>query len=63
MIDKATFLAWRKKRPLLLKISFVLILAGFALGYAGGVNDNAPLVFLAFLLWGGAGAASLMIKS
>ena len=56
------FLAWRKKKSLLLKIAFALILAGFALGYAGGVSGNAPLVVCAFVLWGAAGAAAFLIQ-
>ena len=63
MVETKSFFAWRKKRPLLLKISFVLILAGFVLGYSGGVSGNTFLITAAFLLWGGAGAVSLLMKS
>ena len=61
--DDNSFLAWRKKKPLLLKISLALILAGFVLGYTGGVNGSTPLIAGAFALWGAAGAASFFIKS
>jgi hypothetical protein len=64
MADNTTsFLAWRKKKTLLLKVSFVLILAGFALGYTGGVSDSTPLTACAFVLWGAAGTISFLIKS
>jgi len=62
MADGATFLAWRKKKSLLLKTAFVLILAGFALGYAGGVSGNTPLIACAFVLWGTAGAVAFLIQ-
>ena len=58
MTDDTIFLAWRKKKFLLLKIAFVLILAGFVLGYIGGVSGNMPLMIGAFTLWGMAGAAT-----
>jgi uncharacterized membrane protein len=61
--DTKSFLAWRKKKSLLLKISFALILAGFALGYTGGVNGSTPLIACAFALWGAAGTAALLVKS
>jgi hypothetical protein len=61
MADNAAFLALRKKKPLLLKTAFVLILAGFVLGYIGGVSDSAPLIAAAFTLWGAAGAAALAL--
>ena len=63
MADDSTFLAWRKKKSLLLKTAFVLILAGFVLGYTGGVSGSVPLIAAAFILWGAAGAASFLIKS
>jgi hypothetical protein len=63
MADNTSFLAWRRKKPLLLKIAFWLILAGFALGYTGGVSGSAPLVACAFALWGAAGAAAFLIKT
>ena len=62
MADNA-FLAWRKKKTLLLKMSLALVLAGFVLGYAGGVSGNILLIALAFVLWGAAGAAAFLIKS
>ena len=56
--------AWRKsKRPLLLKISFGLILVGFVLGYNGGVNGSAFLTTAAFAVWGAAGVLAAIVKS
>ena len=63
MVDDATFFAWRKKKSLLLKAAFGLILAGFVLGYIGGVSDSALLIAGAFVLWGVAGAAAFVIKN
>ena len=63
MADDNGFLAWRKKKFLLLQISFALILAGFVLGYIGGVSGNTPLIIGAFALWGAAGAAAFLIKN
>ena len=63
MADDTAFLAWRKKKNLLLKTAFVLILAGFGLGYAGGDSGSAPLLAAAFALWGAAGAAAFLIKN
>ena len=63
MTDDTSFFAWRKKKPLLLKIAFVLILVGFVLGYIGGVSGNTPLIVGAFVLWGAAGAVSFLMKS
>ena len=60
MADDTTFLAWRKKKSLLLKAAFGLTLAGFVLGYIGGVSGNAFLIAGAFALWGAAGAAALL---
>ena len=54
---------WRKaKRPLLLRIAFFLILAGFAAGYCGGVNGSTPLIACAFTFWGAASALALAVK-
>jgi hypothetical protein len=56
--------AWRKtRRPLLLKIAFVLVLTGFTLGYNGGVYDNASVITLAFAVWGVAAALAILVKS
>jgi len=63
MTDDTGFSAWRKKKPLLLKIAFVLIFAGFALGYTGGVSGNTALIAGAFALWGAAGVVAVLIKS
>jgi len=63
MTDDSTFLAWRKKKPLLLKIAFTLLLAGFVLGYTGGASDSMPLIAGAFALWGAAGITALLMKS
>ena len=63
MTDDSGFSVWRKKKPLLLKIAFALILGGFVLGYSGGVSDSMPLIAGAFALWAAAGAVALWIKN
>jgi len=57
------FSAWRRKKPLLLKIAFALIFAGFGLGYTGGVSGNTLLIAGAFALWGAAAGVAVLIKS
>lgn len=57
------FRQWRANRTRLLRVSFGLILAGFAFGYSGGLENDMFSIGVAFVLWGVAGVLSLMIKT